>query len=244
VSREDEFCMEVSRNIESLARDRELRRRSLEWTVDAARHRYSYNFRWMGRPIIQYPQDMVVMQELIWDVRPDLIIETGVAHGGSLVFYASLLELMGGRGRVLGIDIDIKQHNRAAVETHPMAKRIDLLVGSSIDPKVVGYAIEAARGAPNVMVLLDSNHSHEHVLAELRQYAPLVTVGSYLVVFDTIVQYFPVGYFHDRPWDKDNNPMTAVQQFLKETDMFAVDETIDAKIQISVAPGGYLRRVR
>jgi cephalosporin hydroxylase len=204
--------------------------------------KYSYNFRWMGRPIIQYPQDMIAMQEILWDVRPDLIIETGIAHGGSLVYYASLCELMG-HGEVLGIDIDIRAHNRVAIEAHPMFKRIALMQGSSTDPGIVSQVHRLAAGK-KVLVVLDSNHTHDHVLSELQAYAPLVSVGSYCVVFDTVVEDLRPGLYPTRPWDVGNNPKTAVRAFLEADDRFEIDRDVEAKIQITVAPGGYLRRTR
>jgi cephalosporin hydroxylase len=208
-------------------------------SIDA---QYSYNFRWMGRPIIQYPQDMIAMQEILWDVRPDLIVETGIAHGGSLVYYASLCELMG-HGEVLGIDIDIRPHNREAIEAHPMFKRIRLLQGSSTDPAIVAQ-VHAMAAGKRVLVVLDSNHTHDHVLAELQAYAPLVSVGSYCVVFDTVVEDLPPGLYSDRPWDVGNNPKTAVHEYLRQDGRFEIDRDIEAKIQITVAPDGYLRRAR
>jgi cephalosporin hydroxylase len=209
-----------------------------------AEYRYSYNFSWLGRPIIQYPQDMIAMQEIIWQVKPDLIIETGIAHGGSLVFYASMLELLGGQGQVLGIDIDIREHNRRAIEQHPMSKRITMMQGSSIDERLAADVREFARGKDRVLVTLDSNHTHDHVLAELHLYSPLVTKDSYLVVFDTIVEDMPEGFYPDRPWSKGNNPMTAVREFMKTTDRFEFDTEITHKLVISAAPDGYLRCVK
>lgn len=208
-------------------------------SVDA---RYSYNFKWMGRPIIQYPQDIVAMQEIVWRVQPDLIIETGIAHGGSLVLYASICQLIG-HGRVLGIDIDIREHNRKAIEAHPMAARIDMLQGSSIDPDIVDQ-VRARAAGKKTLVVLDSNHTHAHVLAELRAYAPLVSVGSYCVVFDTVIEDLPAGLYPDRPWDVGDNPKTAVQAYLAENGDFAIDHDVDGKILITVAPDGFLRRVR
>ena len=203
---------------------------------------YSYNFSWMGRPIIQYPQDIIAMQEIIWETRPDLIIETGIAHGGSIIYYASLLELIG-KGRVLGIDIDIREHNRKAIEAHPMFKRITMFEGSSIDEGMLEKVKEVAKDKETIMVVLDSNHTHEHVLAELRMYSELVTEGSYLVVFDTIVENLPNYYLPNRPWKQGDNPMTAVEQFLKENRNFEADANIDNKLLISVAPNGYLKRI-
>ena len=208
-------------------------------SIDA---KYSYNFSWMGRPIIQYPQDMVAMQEILWRVQPELIIETGIAHGGSLVFYASICELVG-RGEVLGIDIDIRAHNRAAIEAHPMARHIRMIDGSSIDPGVIAQVAAQAAGK-RTLVVLDSNHTHDHVLAELQAYAPLVSVDSYCVVFDTVVEDLPPGLYPDRPWDVGNNPKTAVKAYLRDNIDFTIDEDVEAKTLITVAPGGYLRRIR
>lgn len=208
---------------------------------------YSYNFSWLGRPIIQYPQDIVAMQEIIWRVQPDLIIETGIAHGGSLIFSAAMLELNAACGgpadaKVLGIDIDIRAHNRAAIEAHPMFKRISMIEGSSIAPEVVEKVRQEALGKRSVLVCLDSNHTHAHVLAELQGYAPLVTIGSYCVVFDTIVEDLPAELFPDRPWGPGDNPKTAVREFMATASNFVIDHTIDHKLLISVAPHGYLKR--
>jgi cephalosporin hydroxylase len=205
---------------------------------------YSYNFSWMGRPIIQYPQDMIAMQELIWEVKPDLIIETGIAHGGSLVFYASMLELIG-NGSVLGIDIEIRPHNRAAIEAHPMFKRIEMIEGSSVSEDTLAQVREKAKGKAKIMVVLDSNHTHEHVLAELNLYHEFVSLDSYLVVFDTVVEDMPADYdWSPRPWGKGNNPKTAVWEFLKNNNSFEIQKHIDNKLLISVAPDGYLKKVR
>jgi cephalosporin hydroxylase len=242
MSADSEFRDSVAANISALRDDATLKSQSLAWLAASAARRYSYNFRWMGRPIIQYPQDMIAMQEILWDVRPDLIIETGIAHGGSLVYYASLCELMG-HGEVLGIDIDIRPHNREAIEAHPMFKRIQLLQGSSTDPGIVAQ-VHAMAAGKRVLVVLDSNHTHEHVLAEMQAYAPLVSVGSYCVVFDTVVEDLPPGMYPDRAWDVGNNPKTAVHEYLRHDDRFEIDRDIDAKIQITVAPDGYLRRVK
>ncbi len=237
------FFEQVSGNIERLKGATELQQRSREWLRDVGPLGYAYNFTWLGRPIIQVAQDIMAMQELIWRIRPELIIETGVAHGGSLVFYASMLELIGGTGRVLGIDIDIRSHNRAAIMEHPMVRRIDLLEGSSVASSVVTEVHDRARGKGPVLVVLDSNHTHDHVLAELRAYGPLVTSGSYLVVMDTAIEDLPREAFRDRLWGPGNSPRSAVRAFLQETQAFTVDTDIDAKLLISVAPGGYLRRV-
>ncbi|MBE0622149.1 MAG: cephalosporin hydroxylase family protein [Burkholderiales bacterium] len=211
--------------------------------------KYSYNFSWLGRPIIQYPQDIVAMQEIIWSVQPDLIIETGIAHGGSLIFSAAMLELNAACGgpqnaEVLGLDIDIRAHNRTAIEAHPMAKRISMIQGSSVAPEIVEQVKSRAAGKQRVLVCLDSNHTHDHVLAELEAYAPLTSVDSYCVVFDTIIEDMPSEMFPDRPWGSGNNPKTAVREYLKTHPEFEIDKRIDHKLLISVAPDGYLKRVR
>jgi len=210
--------------------------------------KYSYNFSWLGRPIIQYPQDMIAMQELIWKVQPDLIIETGIAHGGSLIFSASMLELnaiCGGcqDAEVLGLDIDIRPHNREAIEAHPMFKRISMIQGSSIAPEIIEQVREKAAGKQRILVCLDSNHTHDHVLAELEAYAPLTSVGSYCVVFDTVIEDLPDDMFGDRPWGVGNNPKTAVWEYLKNHPEFEIDKSIQHKLLITVAPDGYLKRV-
>ena len=237
------FFAEVQDNIAGLREDGRVRQATLDWIDAIAPHKYTYNFTWMGRPIIQFPQDLAAMQEIIWSTRPDLIIETGIAHGGSLIFYASMLEVMGLDGRVLGIDIDIREHNRAEIEAHPMYHRIDMIQGSAIDDDIAEQVRKAAAGAQRTMVVLDSNHTHAHVLRELELYSPLVTKGCYLVVFDTLIEDMPAGSFPDRPWDKGDNPKTAVNAFLQTNNQFQVDESFDAKLQISVAPGGYLKHV-
>ncbi len=211
--------------------------------------KYSYNFTWLGRPIIQYPQDMLAMQELIWTLKPDLIIETGIAHGGSLIFSASMLELnavCGGPSdaEVLAVDIDIRAHNRSAIESHPISKRISMIEGSSVAPEIVDRVRKHAAAKRRILVFLDSNHTHEHVLAELNAYAPLVSVGSYCVAFDTVVEDLPDEQFTDRPWGPGDNPKTAVYEYLKDHAEFEIDERIDGKLLISVAPRGYLKRVR
>ncbi|OFW11412.1 MAG: cephalosporin hydroxylase [Acidobacteria bacterium RIFCSPLOWO2_02_FULL_67_36] len=220
--------------LESLTRD---------WFVASVKHGYAHHFTWLGRPIIQYPQDIIAMQEIIWRTRPDLIVETGVAHGGSLVFYASMLELLGGDGLVVGVDVEIRSHNRAAIETHPMSKRIGLIEGSSTDEAVLRQVRERARGRQRVLVTLDSSHTHEHVRQELQVYSPLIKKDGYLVVFDTVIEEMPDGSIQDRPWGRGNSPGTAVQAFLSSNDRFVVDREIDGKLLITAAPGGYLKCV-
>jgi len=238
------FESEKEEGIQKLGEDKALREISLEWTERASRGRYSYHFTWMGRPIIQLPTDIVALQELVWKVKPDLVIETGIARGGSLIFYAALLELIGGEGRVLGIDIDIRKHNRNEIEQHPMSQRISMLQGSSISPEIMRNVHEYARAAKRVMVVLDSNHTHEHVLEELRLYSPLVKKGSYLVVLDTIVEDMPADFVVDRPWGKGNNPKTAVTEFLRESPRFEIDQHYENKLLITYGPSGYLKCVR
>lgn len=221
-----------------------LKQAASQFNTESNKAQYSYNFSWMGRPIIQYPQDMIAMQELIWEIKPDLIIETGIAHGGSLIYYASLLELIG-HGEVLGIDIDIREHNRKEIEKHPMFKRITMIEGSSINKETIDKVAAFASDKKRVLVSLDSNHTHEHVWQELNLYSPFVSLGSYIVVFDTIVEDLPEGYFSQkRPWGIGNNPKTAVHQFIKENDRFVIDHSIDQKLLISVAPEGYLKRIK
>jgi len=221
-----------------------LKKATDNFVLESIKSEYSYNFNWMGRPIIQYPQDIIAMQEIIWDVKPDLIIETGIAHGGSLIFSASMLELLGGNGHVLGIDIDIRDHNKAEILKHPMAKRISMIQGSSIDENIVAEVKKFVNGKERVLVCLDSNHTHAHVLKELELYSPFVTKDSYLVVFDTIVQDWPEGTVKNRPWDKGNNPKTAVWEFLQTHDEFEIDAAVHNKLLITVAPDGYLKRIK
>ena len=225
--------------------DKFLAKLGVDFLVKTAPTKYSYHFSWMGRPIIALPQDMIAMQEIIWKIRPDLIIETGVAHGGSIVYYASLLELIGEDGLVIGIDIDIRKHNRDLIEAHPMMKRIKLLEGSSLSTEIVNEVKQIASGKKRILVCLDSNHTHEHVLEELNLYAPLTSIDSYCVVFDTVVEDMPADWdWGNRPWGVGNNPKTAVVEYLQSTDNFVIDKEIDHKILISVAPDGYLKRVK
>jgi cephalosporin hydroxylase len=240
----EQFKQEVETNLKKQGEDEAIKTSSNQFIQDSINSRYSYNFSWMGRPIIAYPQDMVAMQEIIWEVKPDLIIEAGIAHGGSIVYYASLLELIGGDGLVLGIDIDIRKHNRDLIEAHPMMKRIQMIEGSSIAPEIAAQVYEVAKNKKRIMVCLDSNHTHDHVLDELKLYAPLTSVGSYCVVFDTVVEDLPKSQYNDRPWDVGNNPKTAVFEYLKTNNDFVINKEIDNKLLISVAPDGYLKRVK
>ena len=254
-----EFKEQVRHRISDIAGNAPLRGAAAAFMEKSLLPQYSYNFEWLGRPIIQYPQDMVAMQELIWQIKPDLIIETGIAHGGSLILSASMLALLdmceaietGGtidpkksKRMVLGIDIDIRAHNRAAIEAHPMTSRIQMIQGSSIDPGIIDQVKSIAAKHSRVLVCLDSNHTHAHVLAELVAYAPLASKESYCVVFDTIVEGMPADMFQDRPWGPGNNPMSAVLEFLKSHPEFQIDNMIDHKLLISVAPNGFLKRIK
>lgn len=248
MSEYEKFKGECATEIAQMGDDRELALATRGWMDRANRAKYSYHFEWMGRPIIQYPQDILAVQEIIWSVKPDLIIETGIAHGGSLIFSASMLELnvVGGGAadaEVLGIDIEIRAHNRAAIEAHPMARRISMIEGSSVAPEVVAAVTAKAAGKRSVLVMLDSNHTHDHVLAELEAYARLATVGSYCIVFDTVIEDMPDEAFADRSWGKGNNAKTAAWEFLKRHSEFEVDKSIQHKLLITVAPEGYLRRL-
>jgi cephalosporin hydroxylase len=240
----EKFAAERDAAIPRMAADSNLTSTTRQWFLRSCHHQYSYNFTWLGLPIIQYPQDILALQELIWQIKPDLIIETGVARGGSLVFFASMLQLVGSDGQVLGIDIDIREHNRRAIESHPLSPRIILAQGSSIDKSIVARARALAAGKSRILVILDSNHTHAHVLAELRLYSPLVTRGSYLVVFDTVIEDLPKEHFAERPWGPGNNPKSAVREFLRQNDRFEIDPTIPNKLLITVAPDGYLRCIK
>jgi cephalosporin hydroxylase len=207
-------------------------------------HGYYRNFTWLGRPVIQYPQDIVALQELIWEYKPTLVMETGVAHGGALILYASILELIGGRGDVIGVEVEYRAHNREAVEQHALARRIRVIEGSSIDPAVVAEIARVAAAHERVMVVLDSLHTHDHVLAELRAYAPLVREGGPLVVFGTSVAEIDPAIDLKREWDQHRNPRSALDEFMRENDRFEVDGDINDKLLITDAPGGYLRCIR
>jgi cephalosporin hydroxylase len=245
----EKFKSECDEEVQTQGKSQELKNATQTWINQANAHKYSYHFEWLGRPIIQYPQDIVAIQELIWSIQPDLIIETGIAHGGSLILSASLLELNAACGgnqdaKVVGIDIDIRDHNRSAIEEHPMFKRIEMIQGSSIAPEIVAQVAELANGKKRVLVFLDSNHTHDHVLAELRAYAPMTSVGSYCVVFDTIIEDLPEDMFPDRPWGKGDNAKTAVHQYIGDNDNFTIDKAFNDKLLITVAPDGFLKRTK
>jgi cephalosporin hydroxylase len=255
---ENIFFEEVKSNIKSIGSDGDLLKKSLDWHNHSSKHKYSYNFSFLGRPIIQYPQDMIAVQELIWKINPDLIIETGIAHGGSLIMSASMLTLLdfadavsagnsldpiSSHRKVIGIDIDIREHNRRAIEEHPLSSKIHLIEGSSIDIKIIDQVKTLAKKHERILVCLDSSHTHDHVLAELEAYAPLCSIESYCIVFDTIIENMPEGSFPNRPWGLGNNPKTAVWEFLKKHSEFQIDSDLHNKLQITVAPDGYLKRM-
>ncbi|MDX9922919.1 MAG: cephalosporin hydroxylase family protein [Syntrophales bacterium] len=264
------FEQEVRARVEANQHNDPLLDAAKSFTSHSIRALYSYNFSWLGRPVIQYPQDMIALQELVWQAKPDLIIETGIAHGGSLILSASLLTLLdyceaaatgvpvnpqNVRRRVLGLDIDIRPHNRAAIETHPMAHRIDMIEGNSVAPETIEQVHRYASDYKRVFICMDSNHTHEHVLAELEAYAPLTSGGSYCVVFDTIIEDLPESMYPDRPWDRGNNPKTAVREYLRRLKVegrtaadgaplhFEIESAIENKLLITAVPGGYLKRL-
>ncbi len=264
------FQSEVDRNISGLAADEDLKAISRIWSRETNRYKYTYNFSWLSRPIIQYPQDIVAVQEIIWKVKPDLVIETGIAHGGSLILSASMLALLdyseavenrtaidpkASRRGVLGIDIDIRAHNRKAIESHPLAHKIKMIEGSSIDSRIVERVHDYSRYFERILIILDSMHTHDHVLGELEAYAPLTSPGSYCIVFDTLIEDMPDDLFQDRPWNKANNPKTAVREYLRrlkeegrssahgEPLHFEYDKAIENKLLITAAPEGFLKRV-
>jgi cephalosporin hydroxylase len=253
-----------------MAKDRDFLGLSNIWIRECIRYNYAQNFSWLGRPIIQVPQDIYALQEIIWQVKPDLIIETGIAHGGSLVMSASMLALIDyceaveqgttidpkkSSRRVLGIDIDIRAHNRAGIEEHPMAHLIEMIQGSSVDSEVVNMVKALAKSYNKILVCLDSNHTHDHVLAELEAYAPLTSLESYCIVWDTGIENLPNGFCKDRPWDKGNNPKTAVWDYLRRINneervaadggllKFEIDKVIENKLMITAAPDGFLKRL-
>lgn len=254
-----EFLRDRQQRLQAQATDAELKALSAQWFAASCKHGYSYQFDWLGRPIIQYPQDIVAMQELIWRVRPDLIIECGVAHGGSLVLYASILalidycnaqsaefdeaEVLDSDSMVIGIDIDIKPHNQKAILAHPLSSKISLIEGSSTDIDVVEQVRRHAQRAKRVMVCLDSDHSHQHVFAELTAYAPMVSENSYCVVFDTVIEDLQSEYENDKPWNPGDSPKTAVEEYLRDDTEFVIDTEINSRLLVGVAPGGYLRKV-
>ena len=230
--------------IKLMSKDTNVKKNSKEWFDSVFNYEYSYHFSWLGRPIIQFPQDMVAIQELIWKIKPDLIIETGIAHGGSLIFSASILEMIG-KGEVIGIDIDIRKHNKKLIEKHPMFKRIKMIEGSSVDKSIINKIHKLAKNKKKILVLLDSKHTEKHVLKELKAYSKVVTKGSYIVVFDTIIEDTDSKKASEnRPWGIGNNPKTAVWKFLEKNKRFKIDKFIERKLLITSCPDGYLKCIK
>ena len=253
MSEDKSFHKECKNEIELMGQDLVLKDKAMDFMATLSKLKYSYHFEWLGRPIIQFPQDIVALQEIIWETKPDLIIETGIAHGGSLVLSASILALLdlmdsedgskvGPQRKVIGIDIEIREHNRLAINSHPLRSRIEMIEGSSTDSEIFSKVKNIAKHFRKIMICLDSNHSHDHVLKELDLYSELVTSGQYLVVFDTMIEKFPAGYYFDRNWDRGNSPMTAVNEFLLTNQEFTNQIGIENKLLITSAPGGYLLR--
>ncbi len=244
-----QFEEERKDRIKKNGEDKQLKESATQWLRESMMKQSVYNYTWLGRPIIQTPNDIMALQEIIWDVKPDMIIETGIAHGGSLILSASMLTLLEScgeieNGQVLGIDIDIREHNKKAIEAHPMSKKITMFEGSSIDDSMIQKVHKFAKKGKKILVCLDSNHTHEHVLAELKAYSKLASIGSYYIVFDTLVEDMPTEFSNDRPWDKGNNPKTAVWEFFKGCDDFIIDKDIENKTLVTVAPDGYLKRIK
>lgn len=222
--------------------DHHVRNVTREWIHAVLPFEYHYHFSWMGVPVIQFPSDIVAMQELIWDIKPDLIIETGIARGGSIVFYASMLQLLGGDGLVVGVDIDIREHAREAIEDHAFADRIVTVQGSSVAEDTISAVSRYAKGRKRVLVVLDSNHTQEHVAAELEAYSQFVTPGSYIVVFDTVIDDLPDRFHEGRPWAAGRGPKVAVHDFLATHPEFHIDRSYEDKLLVTVAPDGFLKR--
>jgi len=253
-----EFISECNERVKSYVGN-EIHRTAHEFLRASTLPKYSYNFRWLDRPIIQYPQDIVAVQEIIWDVKPDLIIETGIAHGGSLIFSASMLAMLDyadavekgetlnpqlSKRKVLGIDIDLRDHNKQALESHSLSHLIQTISGSSIEKETIEQVRSISSSYKKILVCLDSNHTHDHVLQELEAYASLTSVDSYCIVFDSMIEDLPEELFPDRPWGPGNNPKTATHEWLKQNSDFVVDKKIENKLLISVVSDGYLKRIK
>ena len=237
------FVKRNKKKINLIKKDKELLKLTRKWFDKAFSHEYSYHFSWLGRPIIQFPQDMIAIQEIIWKTKPDLIIETGIARGGSLIFSASILEIIG-KGKVLGIDVDIRKENRKGIENHHLKKRISMLEGSSIDENILKKVKKYTVNKKKILLFLDSSHTEEHVLKELELYSSLINKDGYIVVFDTMVEFMPNKLFKNRPWGKGNNPHTAVIKFLKKNKRFKIDKSIENKLLITSCPDGFLKCVK
>ena len=238
-----EFEKRNTEFLKNMLKDKKLKELTRKWFDKAFSYEYSYHFTWLGRPIFQFPQDLIALQELIWKIKPELIIETGIARGGSLIFSASMLEIIG-KGEVIGVDIDIRKHNKIEIEKHHLFKRITMFEGPSTDKKIINEIKKIAKNKKKVFVLLDSNHTHKHVLSELRAYSPFVKKGGYIIVYDTMVEDMPKDSFPNRPWNKGDNPKTAIYEFLKKNNRFKIDKKIEEKLLITSSPDGYLKCIK
>lgn len=243
VGGDEEFKKRNLEFIKKMNKDKEFKKLSRKWFDKAYSYEYLYHFKWLGRPIIQFPNDLIVLQELIWETKPDLIIETGIARGGSLIFYASMLQLIG-KGKVIGIDVDIRKHNKIEIEKHAMFKRIHMIENSSTEKETISKISKFTKNKKNIMVVLDSNHTYEHVLKELELYSNFVKKGNYLIVFDTMIDDMNDKMFKNRPWGKGNNPKTAVDEFLKKNKKFNMDKENNKKLMITSTPYGFLKCIK
>lgn len=248
------FEQDSINSIQLMSKDEELKQISRDWIQKSGPYKYAYNWKWLGLPIIQLPPDILLTQEIIWDVAPTVIIETGIARGGSTVFNASQLALLDiceagkcvpaqSKRRFIGIDIDIRSHNRRAIEAHPLSALITLYEGSSVDPGTIHYLRSVIREDDKVLVILDSNHTHDHVAEELRLYSELVSIDSFLIVHDTGIEFAEENFFSDRDWGKGNNPLTALREFLSGNKNFEIAQSEGDKLLITSSPQGYIRRV-
>ena len=239
------FFQERDKDIKSMGKDKILHKKSIDWMLHADKYKYCYNYTWMGRPIIKYPSDIIIHQEIMWKLKPDLVIEMGIAHGGSIILSSAMMKMMDIKGEVVAVDIDIRKHNSKLIKSHPMYNRITMYEGSSIDPKIITKIKKHTKNKKCVLVILDSLHSHSHVYEELKAYAPLVTIGSYCILPDTFIEFFPKGYYSkNRPWDVGNNPYTAMKQYLNETNLFKIDKSLTNKAMITETIDGYLKRIK
>lgn len=243
VGDDKEFENRNKKFIKLMHKDKEFIKLTKQWFKKSWNYEYQYHFRWLGLPILQFPQDVMAIQELIWKVKPDLIIEAGIARGGSIIFSSSILELIG-KGEVVGIDIDIRKHNKKQIEKHPLFKRITMIEGSSVNKKIIKRVYEIAKNKSKILVMLDSNHTHKHVLNEMKAYTPLIKKGSYIVVMDTMIEDLPKNFFRNRPSNTGNNPRTAIEEFLKSNKRFKIDKTIERKLLITASPNGFLKCIK
>ncbi len=241
-----EFEAHKVQQCKALGADEATFQQAVDTVVELDKYDYAYLWSWLGLPIIQMPADVVVTQEVIWAAKPDVIVETGIARGGSMIFLASMMQLLG-RGKVVGVDIDIRAHNRSSIEAHPLSERVVLIEGPSTSVEVMDKVRAEIPAGAKVMVILDSDHSRDHVLDELRHYGPLVTAGQYLVVADTLlgrIRPDQTPKKRSAVWEPGNEPLTAARTYLTETDRFEVDEIVNGKLVISSSPGGYLKCVK